>query len=191
MQRVTGPLARMGASVDGDERLPITIEGAQLGGIDHRNVPASAQVKSAILLAGLGTDGAGHVTEPVPSRDHSEIMLGQFGCEVAVDDTPEGWVIIAGRGGSCRAPTSASAPTRRPAAFPLVAAAIVPGSDVMVRGMLVNPLRTGLYETLEAMGADDRAVERAHPVGRDRRGHPDARIRRCGHAMLRPSRSRR
>ena len=80
MKRVAGPLARMGAKIEGGERLPITIEGVRLGGIEHRNVPASAQVKSAILLAGLGTSAPVKIVEPVPRRDHSEIMLGQFGC---------------------------------------------------------------------------------------------------------------
>jgi 3-phosphoshikimate 1-carboxyvinyltransferase len=154
MERVIAPLRRMGASVDGAERLPITIEGALLGGIAHRNVPASAQVKSAILLAGLGTTAPVSVTEPVPSRDHSEIMLAQFGCRVALDDTPEGWVIALDDSRSLTGCTISIGADPSSAAFPLLAAAIVPGSDVLVRGMLVNPLRTGLFETLEAMGAD-------------------------------------
>ena len=78
MKRVTGPLRRMGAMIEGGDRLPISIEGMRLGGIDHRNVPASAQVKSAILLAGLGTCGSGQIVEPIPSRDHSEIMLASL-----------------------------------------------------------------------------------------------------------------
>ena len=154
MERVTRPLARMGAKVEGEERLPIGVEGARLGGIDHRNVPPSAQVKSAILLAGLGTSAPVTITEPIPSRDHSEIMLAQFGCKVAVDDTADGWII---RHGETRRLTACelrigSDPSS--AAFPLLAAAIVPEADIMVRGMLVNPLRTGFYEQLEAMGAE-------------------------------------
>ena len=154
MKRVSAPLARMGALIENGERLPITIEGARLGGIDHRNMPASAQVKSAILLAGLGTDASVRVIEPLPSRDHSEIMLAQFGCSVAVDDTPEGWVISLGDTRSLAGCRLAIGADPSSAAFPLVAAAIVSGSDVSVRGMLVNPLRTGLYEVLEAMGAE-------------------------------------
>jgi 3-phosphoshikimate 1-carboxyvinyltransferase len=153
MQRVTLPLERMGAKVHGGDRLPLTIEGAHLGGIDHRNLPASAQVKSAILLAGLGSDAAVTVTEPVPSRDHTEIMLGRFGCKVEVDDTMEGWAISLGSDRKlvgCDVDIGADPSS---AAFPLVSATIVPGSDVQVRGMLVNPLRTGLYEVMEAMGA--------------------------------------
>lgn len=154
MSRVTAPLRRMGASIDGSHRLPIAIEGAQLGGIAHRNVPASAQVKSAILLAGLSTVAPVQVTEPNPTRDHSEIMLARFGCEISVDDTPDGWEIALGeqrRLAGCQLQIGADPSS---AAFPLVGAAIVAGSDVLVRGMLVNPFRTGLFETLEAMGAE-------------------------------------
>ncbi len=134
MRRITAPLERMGARFEGGEHLPITVHGQRLGGIEHLNVPASAQVKSAILLAGLRTTASVQVEEPLPSRDHTEIMIGQFegkrGCEVAIAADPSS------------------------AAFPLVAAAIVPGSSVTVRNLLVNPLRTGLYETLEVMGSD-------------------------------------
>ena len=154
MRRVTAPLERMGAIVDGGERLPITIEGARLGGIDHRNVPASAQVKSAILLAGLGTNASVKVTEQVPSRDHTEIMLAQLGCKADVDDTPDGWILSLGDKRALKGCHLAIGVDPSSAAFPLVAAAINPDSEVVVRGMMVNPLRTGLYETLEAMGAE-------------------------------------
>lgn len=154
MQRVTGPLNRMGAKIDSSDRLPITIEGMRLGGIEHCNVPASAQVKSAILLAGLGTAAPIQVVEPVPTRDHSEIMMGQLGGEVGVNDTPDGWVVELGKRRSLEGAALSIGADPSTAAFPLVAAAIMPGSDVFVRGMIVNPLRTGLYETLEAMGAE-------------------------------------
>jgi 3-phosphoshikimate 1-carboxyvinyltransferase len=135
MRRVTTPLERMGARFEGGDHLPITIHGQRLGGIHHVNVPASAQVKSALLLAGLASGAAVSVDEPVPSRDHSEIMIGQFGqpltgCDIQIAADPSS------------------------AAFPMVAAAIVPGSAVTVPGVLVNPLRTGLFEVLEEMGAD-------------------------------------
>ena len=135
MRRVTAPLERMGARFEGGEHLPITVHGGALGAIDFVNVPASAQVKSALLLAGVTSRAAVSIEEPVPSRDHTEIMLAEFGdpltaCEMTI----------------ARDPSSA--------AFPLVAAAIVPGSQVVVRGLLVNPLRTGLYEVLEEMGAE-------------------------------------
>ena len=136
MRRVTAPLERMGARFEGGDHLPITVHGQRLGAIHHVNVPASAQVKSALLLAGLASGAAVTVDEPVPSRDHSEIMLGQFGDAARP------------------AATSPSRADPSSAAFPLVAAAIVPGSTVTVRGLLVNPLRTGLYEVLEEMGAD-------------------------------------
>jgi len=154
MKRVTAPLQRMGARIDGGELLPISIEGARLGGIEHRNVPASAQVKSAVLLAGLGTSAPVSIVEPWPSRDHTEIMFAQFGCPVAVDDTPDGWVISLGDKRALSGCKLAIGADPSAAAFPLVAAAITPGSDVTVRGMMVNPLRTGLYETLETMGAE-------------------------------------
>jgi 3-phosphoshikimate 1-carboxyvinyltransferase len=154
MQRVTLPLARMGAAIQGGNGLPITIEGAALGGIEHRNLPASAQVKSAILLAGLGTSAPTAIVEPMPSRDHTEIMLSQFGCQVIVDDTPDGWVVSLGKERTLTGCALSIAADPSSAAFPLAAAAILPGSEVIVRGMLVNPLRTGLYEVLEQMGAE-------------------------------------
>jgi len=153
MQRITGPLSRMGAKVEGGG-LPITIEGMRLGGIEHRNIPASAQVKSAILLAGLGTTAPVKVIEPIPTRDHTEIMLGQLGGEAAVHDTPEGWIVELGPRRALAGAELGIGADPSSAAFPLVAAALVSGSEVMVRGMIVNPLRTGLYEALEAMGAD-------------------------------------
>ena len=154
MRRVAAPLERMGARIEGGDHLPLIIEGGQLGGIDHRNVPPSAQVKSALLLAGLGTAASVRVLEPVPSRDHSEIMLAAFGCDVAVDDTPDGWAVSLGPRRAPRGCSLTIGADPSSAAFPLVAAAIVPGSSVTVRGMIVNPLRTGLYETLETMGAE-------------------------------------
>ena len=153
MKRVTTPLERMGAIVEGGERLPITVEGTRLAGIDHRNVPASAQVKSAILLAGLGSTAEVAVTEPVPSRDHSEIMLELFGCETEVSGSAVERTVRLGRKRSLTARNVTIAADPSSAAFPLIAATVVPGSDVTVRGMMVNPLRTGLYETLEQMGA--------------------------------------
>ena len=154
MKRVTAPLQRMGASINGGEQLPISIGGARLGGIEHRNVPSSAQVKSAILLAGLGTSASVSVVEQFPSRDHSEIMLAQFGCPVTVDDTADGWITSLGTKRDLMGCKLAMGGDPSSAAFALVAAAITPASNVMVRGMIVNPLRTGLYETLESMGAD-------------------------------------
>ena len=180
MRRVTAPLEWMGARVEGGDRLPITVEGTRLGGIDHRNVPASAQLKSAILLAGLGTSAPIAITEPVPSRDHTEIMLAQFGCKVALDDTPAGWVTSHGNERALHGCELVIGADPSSAAFPLVAAAIMPGSDVLVRGMLVNPLRTGLYEVLEAMGA---GIELSNE--RIQSGEIIADVR-ASHAPLRP-----
>ncbi|MEO5809313.1 MAG: 3-phosphoshikimate 1-carboxyvinyltransferase [Sphingomicrobium sp.] len=154
MRRVIAPLERMGARIDGGERLPLTIHGQRLGGIVHCNVPASAQVKSAILLAGLGTSAPVEIVEPVPSRDHSEIMLRQFGCAVGIEQGAEGLTVVLGTARTLTATRLAIGGDPSSAAFPLIAAAIIPGSSIVVRGINVNPLRTGLYETLEAMGAD-------------------------------------
>jgi 3-phosphoshikimate 1-carboxyvinyltransferase len=160
MKRVTGPLAEMGARFDGGDRLPITVHGGGLGEIDFENATASAQVKSAILLAGLGGEADVIVREQRPSRDHSENMLAAFGCEV----TRDGGTVRLGaqrglRGTDVVVPADPSS-----AAFPLVAGLIVPGSEVTVEGVLMNPLRAGLYDTLVEMGADLR-IENHRTVG--------------------------
>ena len=149
MRRVVVPLQRMGARIEGGDTLPITVHGAALGGIEFSNVPASAQVKSAILLAGLSGSASVRIVEPLPSRDHSEIMLGQFGCPVEIVDG--GIELGAARSLVGCDLTIGADPSA--AAFALTAAAIVAGSSVTVAGMLVNPLRTGLVEALEEMGA--------------------------------------
>jgi 3-phosphoshikimate 1-carboxyvinyltransferase len=156
MKRVTGPLGEMGARFDGGDTLPITVHGGDLGSIDFENATASAQVKSAILLAGLGSAAEVIVREPRPSRDHSENMLAAFGCEM----TRDGGTVRLGarrglRGTDVVVPADPSS-----AAFPLVAGLIVPGSEVTVEGVLMNPLRAGLYETLVDMGADLRIGNR-------------------------------
>ncbi|MGH6783723.1 MAG: 3-phosphoshikimate 1-carboxyvinyltransferase, partial [Sphingomicrobium sp.] len=100
------------------------------------------------------TDALVRVIEPVPSRDHSEIMLAMFDCDVSIDDTPEGWAVSLGKRrhlARCELKIGADPSS---AAFPLVAAAIVPESQIEAKSIIVNPLRTGLYEVLEAMGAD-------------------------------------
>ena len=146
MRRVVAPLVRMGAIIEGGDTLPLTVHGARLGGIDFTNVPASAQVKSAILLPGLSGSSQVRITEPVASRDHTEIMLREFGC-VLHDG------IALGEQRTLTACDIMIGADPSAAAFALTAAAIVPGSTVTVRDMLVNPLRTGLYEVLEEMGA--------------------------------------
>jgi 3-phosphoshikimate 1-carboxyvinyltransferase len=136
--------------------------------IDYRLPVASAQVKSAVLLAGLNTPGITRVIEPVPTRDHSERMLAGFGAEVSVESGPDGRV-IAIRGEAELRPQHIVVPgDPSSAAFPVVAALLVPGSDVVVRNIGLNPTRAGLFDTLRAMGASieelDRRVVGGEPV---------------------------
>jgi 3-phosphoshikimate 1-carboxyvinyltransferase len=154
MRRVTEPLARMGARFEGRDRLPLTLTGGGLGGIEHVNRPASAQVKSAILLAGLRAHGNVTITEPLPSRDHSEIMLAEFGADIEVADAKSGRTVRLGSNRQLSARKLRVPADPSSAAFPLVAAAIVRGSAVTAKDVNLNPLRTGLYEVLEEMGAD-------------------------------------
>lgn len=157
MKRVTGPLAQMGARLDWrgvEDRLPVTVAGGGLKAIDYVQTVASAQIKSAVLLAGLNADGVTSVTEPEKSRDHTERMLRAFGVEVGVLPRGEGWVVTL-KGGQALTATAVSVPgDPSSAAFPLAAGLIVPGSEVTVEGVMLNPLRTGLFETWREMGAD-------------------------------------
>jgi 3-phosphoshikimate 1-carboxyvinyltransferase len=157
MGRVTDHLERMGARFDWSGRpglLPATLNGGGLSAIDHVQTVASAQVKSAILLAGLNADGVTSVTEPERSRDHTERMLRAFGVTVDVQERGEGWVIRLA-GGQRLTGTAVAVPgDPSSAAFPLAAGLIVPGSSVTVEGVMLNPLRTGLFETWREMGAD-------------------------------------
>ena len=148
MGRILEPLRRMGATADGDF-LPVTVRGGQLKRISHVNASASAQVKSALLLAGLNAEGGVEIIEPAASRDHSETMLRAFGCDVKAAD---GTISLAD---GCRlTATSVTIPgDPSSAAFPLVAALISPGSNIRVRSVMINPLRAGLFETLREMGA--------------------------------------
>jgi 3-phosphoshikimate 1-carboxyvinyltransferase len=152
MGRVRRPLESMGARFEGGETLPLTLHGGGLTGIEHMNTPVSAQVKSAVLLAGLGTAAPVSIAEPLPSRDHTEIMLRAFGAEVEAD----GRLIRLGthRRLSGRLVDVPGDPSS--AAFALAAAAIVPGSEVRVEGVLLNPHRSGFIMALQRMGADVR-----------------------------------
>jgi 3-phosphoshikimate 1-carboxyvinyltransferase len=148
MERVADPLRRMGARIDTSEgHAPVEIEGAPLLAIDYELPVASAQVKSAILLAGLSAGGATTVVEPVPTRDHTELMLEAGG--VPVQRRPTSVTVQAGtlRLGDVEVPGDFSS-----AAPLLVAAALVPGSDLTVHGVGLNPRRTGLLEVLKRMG---------------------------------------
>jgi 3-phosphoshikimate 1-carboxyvinyltransferase len=157
MARVAEPLQRMGARIlarDGG-RFPLVVIGAVSPlPIAYRLPVPSAQVKSAILFAGLNTPGETVVIEPQPTRDHSERMLRHFGADVTVIDEPEGRRVTLKGQPELRAADLVVPGDPSSAAFPAVAALIVPGSQVVIEGVGVNPLRTGLFETLKEMGAD-------------------------------------
>ena len=157
MARVTDPLALFGTQAVGRQggRLPMTIVGAADPVPVRYVVPVpSAQVKSAVLLAGLNAPGKTVVIEAEATRDHTERMLAGFGAEITVEQTDEGRVITL-TGQPELQPQHIDVP-RDPssAAFPVCAALIVPGSDVLVPGIGLNPTRAGLYATLREMGAD-------------------------------------
>jgi 3-phosphoshikimate 1-carboxyvinyltransferase len=153
MKRVVGPLAQMGAKINGNEegnKLPLTIIGSNLKGISYELPVASAQVKSAILLAGLYAEGETEVIEPEPSRDHTERMLTYLGVPIKknghsikinkVSKINSGEIIV---------PSDLSS-----AAFFMVAALITPGSEVLIKNVGINPLRTGVIDILKNMGGD-------------------------------------
>ena len=156
MNRVMKPLTEMGAvfACRTGGRLPLTLRGGNLTRIDYRLPEPSAQVKSAVLLAGLNAAGGAGVIEPEPTRDHTERMLRAFGAVVEVEDR-DGARHINLAGGQTLTGTKIVVPgDPSSAAFPLVAALITPGSEVTVEGVLLNVLRTGLFTTLREMGAD-------------------------------------
>lgn len=170
MKRVTGPLADMGARfgwLAAEDRLPVALTGGTLTAIDYVQTVASAQVKSAILLAGLNAEGVTAVTEPEKSRDHTERMLRAFGAEVGVEEQGEGWKITL-KGGQPLTGTFVAVPgDPSSAAFPLAAGLVVPGSEVTVEGVMLNPLRTGLFDTWIEMGADLTITNRRQAGGED------------------------
>ncbi|WP_460449891.1 3-phosphoshikimate 1-carboxyvinyltransferase [Alsobacter sp. SYSU BS001988] len=159
MRRILDPLTLMGAQVLAEAeggRCPITLRGAvDPVPIEYRTPVASAQIKSAVLLAGLNAPGRTVVIEAEASRDHTEKMLAYFGATVTV--TPEGEhgrrIVLEGRPELRPAPVAVPADPSS-AAFPIVAALITPGSDIVVEGVMMNPLRIGLLTTLKEMGAD-------------------------------------
>jgi len=156
MNRVIEPLSQMGAEFTASPggRLPLMLRGiCPAVPIDYRLPVASAQVKSAILLAGLNTPGLTRVIEPVPTRDHSERMLKGFGAELSVEREADGARIISIRGEAELRPQHIVVPgDPSSAAFPVVAALLVPGSDVIVENVGLNPTRAGLFEVLREMG---------------------------------------
>ncbi|TIX21068.1 3-phosphoshikimate 1-carboxyvinyltransferase, partial [Mesorhizobium sp.] len=157
MGRVLEPLRQMGVQVlkatPGD-RMPITLHGPKHAApITYRVPMASAQVKSAVLLAGLNTPGITTVIEPVMTRDHTEKMLRGFGANLSVETDERGvrHIFIEGQG-KLTGQTIAVPGDPSSAGFPLVAALIVPGSDITIENVLMNPTRTGLLLTLQEMG---------------------------------------
>lgn len=167
MGRVVAPLRRMGARIsgrDGDRLAPLAIAGGGLQAIHYESPVASAQVKSAVLLAGLSAEGETAVTEPARTRDHSERMLAGFGAAVRVSGQT---AAVTGR------PRLQGQPVPVPgdissAAFFLVAASMIPGSEVLITEVGVNETRTGILDVLAAMGADielhNRRVAAGEPV---------------------------
>jgi 3-phosphoshikimate 1-carboxyvinyltransferase len=153
MERVAAPLRRIGAEVISAPggRLPLIVRGlCPAVARSHRMEVPSAQVKSALLLAALNIPGLTRIVEPVPTRDHGERMLRLFGADIAVDG---GEIVL--RGEAELKPRHLSIPgDPSAAAFLAVAALVVPGSDLRIEEVGVNPLRTGLYDVLREMGAD-------------------------------------
>ncbi|MCM2561475.1 3-phosphoshikimate 1-carboxyvinyltransferase [Lutimaribacter sp. EGI FJ00015] len=157
MARVTDPLALFGAQTVGRAggRLPMTIRGAENPVPVRYAVPVpSAQVKSAVLLAGLNAPGQTVVIEREATRDHTERMLAGFGAEIVTEKTDEGRVITLTGRPELRPQTIVVPRDPSSAAFPVCAALIVPGSDVLVPNIGLNPTRAGLFFTLQEMGAD-------------------------------------
>jgi len=164
MNRVTLPLSSMGASVVGEpdgNLLPLTIKGGPLSAIEYDMPVASAQVKSAILFAGLNAEGTTVISEKTVSRDHTERMLQQFGAEVQVDGTK---VSVKGRnvlrGKDVLVPGDISS-----AAFFMAAAAMIKGSSITFANVGLNPTRTGILDVLTNMGACVEILEEVNGAG--------------------------
>lgn len=181
MGRVLEPLRMMGLeATDENGRLPVTLEPCDdLKAINVKLATPSAQVKSAILLAALGAEGVTRVHEPVLCRDHTERMLAAFGAKLSMTPDGEGGRFIEIAGGQSLKSMNVVVPgDPSSAAFPIAAALITPGSEITVKNVLVNPLRTGFYETLKEMGADI-----AFENEREESGEPVADIR-ARHSLL-------
>ena len=176
MRRIVEPLRQMGASIDGDTA-PLTISGRLLQGIRYMSPVASAQVKSCLLLAGLAATGETWVSEPSKTRDHTERMFEALGVEVMRD----GDLAVGVRGGQKLSPLDFDVPADiSSAAFFLVAAAMLPGSEVQLLEVGVNPTRTGILEVLATAGV---SVEENVP--RDQVGEPVADLHVRGPGGLR------
>jgi 3-phosphoshikimate 1-carboxyvinyltransferase len=157
MQRIMKPLAAMGAHIRAhqDQFPPLEIAGCKLRAIDYLLPVPSAQVKTCVLFGGLFAEGVTSVAEPIPSRDHTEIALREFGADLSLDDHK---ISLAGRprlaGRDLTVPADLSS-----AAFFIVAALLVPGSRLTIRGVGLNPTRAALLDLLTGMGANIRILE--------------------------------
>lgn len=153
MRRIMEPLSMMGAdivSLSGNDCAPLRIKGAPLHGIHYHSKVASAQVKSAVLLAGLYADDVTKVTEPAVSRNHSEIMLNYFGAHVQTDGTTAAIVPEpALHGQKVHVPGDISS-----AAYFIAAGLLVPGAEILIRNVGINPTRDGILKTAQAMGGN-------------------------------------
>ena len=160
MERVIDPLCRMGAKIDSPNgRLPMTICGGQrLRGMEHDMTVASAQVKSCLLIAGLLADGTTKIVEPVPTRDHTERMLRWFGAEVSATQAGEARVISVTPVAELTARDIIIPADISSAAYFMAAAALLPGSNVSITGVGLNPLRNGIIDVLRDAGAELRVV---------------------------------
>ena len=176
MKRIIDPLTLMGAEFHAREggRLPLTLKGARAPlPIRYKLPVASAQVKSAVLLAGINTPGETVVVEPVPTRDHTERMLAAFGATVEIGTDDEGLREVRLTGQPELTPCDIAVPgDPSSAAFPVVAALVTPGSEIVVEGITLNPHRAGLYTTLIEMGGDIEIMNQ-----RDEGGEPVADLR--------------
>ncbi len=192
MGRVLNPLREMGVEViarSGD-RLPLTLRGPKtLLPITYRVPVPSAQVKSAVLLAGLGGAGITTVIEPIATRDHTERMLQGFGADLSVEIAEDGGrtIRLVGRP-ELKAQHVVVPGDPSSAAFAIVAGLIVPGSDVTVENVLLNPLRTGLFQTLLEMGAD-LVIENERLSGGERIGDVHVRSSKLKGVVVPPERA--
>lgn len=157
MNRIAAPLSKMGARIETtDGKLPMTVTGVVADKPFTYTLPvASAQLKSAVLLAGLNKIAPTTVIEPVPCRDHTERMLRAFGADIAVERNSDGGNVITLRGGKRLKARPVAVPADiSSAAFPIVAALIGEDRDILIQNVGLNPLRTGLLTVLKEMGAD-------------------------------------
>ncbi len=187
MDRIAEPLEMMGASVEGrGERVtpPVTVSGGDLKGITYHPPMASAQVKSAVLLAGLSAEGETRVVEPAASRDHTERMLKAMGADIEVDDLE----ITLHPGSKLRAGSLGVPADISSGAFLLAAGLLVDDSEVFVREVLLNPTRTGFLEALEQMEAKLEVSARkevsGEPVGTIRAVTSDLRAGEFGGELI-------